>query len=196
MTRSNSVVPAMLSPGKALSKLAALGPLVLTVAGFTAEIVSGLPIGATTQTIPVTDVTGPYKGEKICYVCDFDKAPDVLAFFRDTSDATAKEIIQLNDLYLKNKSRNFKAVAMIIAGESAKKWLEELNRSAHIEIPLTYLTKGPKDVAVRVYNLNPAVANTFLVTVNRSVVANISDIGPEQFHRVAEATWEMLGAGR
>ena len=177
--RINSVAPAIFSPAKALSKLAALSPLVLTVAGFTAEIVSGLPIGATTQTIPVTDVTGPYKGEKICYVCDFDKAPDVLAFFRDTSDATAKEIIELNDLYLKNKSRNFKAVAMIIAGESAKKWLEELNRSAHIEIPLTYLTKGPKDVAVRVYNLNPAVANTFLVTVNRSVVANISDIGAE-----------------
>lgn len=196
LSRVDQVAPAILSPSKALWKLAVLGPLVLIAAGFAAEIVSGLPIGATTQTIPVTDVTGPYKGEKICYVCDFDKAPDVLAFFRDTSDATAKEIIQLNDLYLKNKSRNFKAVAMIIAGESAKKWLEELNRSAHIEIPLTYLTKGPKDVAVRVYNLNPAVANTFLVTVNRSVVANISDIGPEQFHRVAEATWEMLGAER
>src|SRR6516225_10855110 len=117
MTPISSVVAAIFSPAKALSKLAALCPLVLTVAGFTAEIVSGLPIGTTTQTIPVTDVTGPYKGEKICYVCDFDKKPDVLAFFRDTSDATAKQIIQLNDLYLKNKSRNFKAVAMIISGE-------------------------------------------------------------------------------
>ena len=78
MTGINSVAPAIFSPAKALSKLAALCPLVLTVAGFTAEIVSGLPIGATTQTIPVTDVTGPYKGEKICYVCDFDKAPNDL----------------------------------------------------------------------------------------------------------------------
>ena len=85
---------------------------------------------------------------------------------------------------------------MIIAGESSKKWLEELNRSEHIEIPLTYLTKGPKDVAVRVYNLNPAVANTFLITVNRSVVANISDIGPEQFNRVADAASEMLAGVR
>ena len=128
-------------------------------------------------------------GGRYCF-----KAPDVLAFFRDTSDATAKEIIQLNELYLKNKSRNFKAVAMIIEGESAKPWLEELNRSAHLEIPLTYFRKGPKDPAVRVYNLNPAVANTFLVTVNRSVVANFSDIEPDQFSRVSDATSEMLAS--
>src|SRR5262252_10384696 len=179
-----------------ISKFVVLCPTLLGVAALAADIVSGLPIGATTQSIPVSDVTGPHKGEHICYVCDFDKAPNVLAFFRDTSDATAKEIVQLNDLYLKNKSRNFKAVAMIVAGESSKKWLEELNRSAHIEIPLTFLTKGPKDVAVRVYNLNLAVANTFLITVNRSVVANISDIGPEQFNRVARAASEMLAGAR
>ncbi len=157
-----------------------------------ADLVSGPPIGATTQSIPVSDVTGPYKGEKICYVCDYDKAPNVLAFFRDTSDATAKEIVELNDLYLKNKSRNFKAVAMVIAGESTKKWLEDLNRTNHLEIPLTYFTKGPRDVAARVYSLNPAVANTFLVTVDRTVVANISDIAPDQFSRVADAASDML----
>ncbi|MBV8732931.1 MAG: hypothetical protein JO336_24240 [Acidobacteriia bacterium] len=175
---------------------ASLLPLLFVITVSAADVVSGLPVGATTQTIPVTDVTGPYKGEKICYVCDFDKAPDVLAFFRDTSDTTAKQIIQLNELYLKNKSRNFKAVAMIVAGETSKKWLEDLNRSAHLEIPLTFFTKGPKDVAARVYNLNPAVANTFLVTVNRTVVANISDIGFEQFTRVADATAEMLATAK
>jgi hypothetical protein len=179
-----------------LSKLAVVCPGLLCAAAWAADIVSGLPIGATTQSIPVSDVTGPHKGERICYVCDFDKAPNVLAFFRDTSDATAKEIVQLNDLYLKNKSRNFKAVAMIVSGENAKKWLEELNRSAHLEIPLTFFTKGPKDPAVRVYNLSPAVTNTFLVTVKRSVVANISDITPEEFNRVAGAASEMLATTR
>src|SRR5215469_7079974 len=179
-----------------LSKLAIVCPALLCAAAWAADIASGLPIGATTQSIPVSDVTGPHKGERICYVCDFDKAPNVLAFFRDASDATAKEILELNDLYLKNKSRNFKAVAMIVSGENAKKWLEELNRSAHLEIPLTFFTKGPKDPAARVYNLNPAVTNTFLVTVNRSVVANISDIAPEEFNRVSDAASEMLAKGR
>jgi hypothetical protein len=172
-------------------KLALAGGVVLGAA-VAAELVSGPAIGTTTQSIPVMDVTGQYNGELICYVCDYDALPNVLAFFRDTSDATAKQIIQLNELYLKNKSRNFKAVVMIQAGESSKKWLEELNRSTHLEIPLTYFRKGPKDPAAKVYSLNPAVANTFLVTVNRSVVANISDIAPEQFSRVAEAASEML----
>jgi hypothetical protein len=171
-------------------------PFLIAALARAADVISGPPVGATTMSIPVSDVTGPYKGQLICYVCDYDKAPDVLAFFRDTSEATAKEIIQLNELYLKNKSRNFKAVAMIIAGESAKAWLEDLNRTAHLEIPLTYFRKGPKDPAVRVYNLNPAVANTFLVTMDRSVVANISDIGPDQFNRVADATSEMLSKVR
>ena len=175
-----------------LATWAIVCPTLLAATAWADEIVSGLPIGATTQSIPVSDVTGPHKGERICYVCDFDKAPNVLAFFRETSDATARQIVQLNDLYLKNKSRNFKAVAMIIAGESSKKWLEELNRSAHLEIALTFFTKGPRDAAARVYNLNPAVKNTFLVTMNRSVVADISDIGPEQFNRVADAASEML----
>jgi hypothetical protein len=175
-----------------MSKLAILCPVLLVALAPAADIVSGPAVGATTMSIPVSDVTGPYKGTLVCYVCDYDKAPDVLAFFRDTSDATAKEIIQLNDLYLKNKSRGFKAVAMIIAGESSKPWLEDLNRTNHLEIPLTYFRKGPKDPAVRVYNLNPAVANTFLVTVNRSVVANLSDIAPDQFSRVSGATSEML----
>ena len=171
-------------------------PILLATVASAADVVSGPPVGATTMSIPVSDVTGQYKGQLICYVCDYDKAPDVLAFFRDTSDDTAKEIIQLNDLYLKNKSRGFKAVAMIVAGESSKQWLEDLNRSAHLEIPLTYFRKGPKDAAVRVYNLNPAVANTFLVSVNRSVVANISDIAPHQFSLVADATSQMLSSLR
>jgi hypothetical protein len=175
-----------------MTRLAGLA--LMGVAPFAAEITSGPPIGATTQSIPVIDVTGQYKGELTCYVCEYDKAPNVLAFFRDTSDATAKEIVQLNELYLKNKSRNFHAVAMIAAGESSKKWLEDLNRSAHLEIPLTFFRKGPKDAGLKAYNINPGVANTFLVTSNRSVVSSISDIGPDQFNRVADAASEMLAA--
>jgi hypothetical protein len=38
--------------------------------------------------------------------------------------------------------------------------------------------------------------NTFLVTVNRSVVANIYDIEPDEFNRVADATSEMLATVR
>ena len=172
--------------------LAILALLLPGAAAFAGEVRSGLPVGAPTESIPVSDVTGPYKGERICYVCDFENDPNVLAFFRDTSDATAKLIVQLNQLYVKNKARNFKAVVMIVAGADSKKWLEDLSRSANLEIPLTYFTKGPKDVAARLYKLNPEVQNTFLITVNRAVVANVSGIAPGEFAQVADATAHML----
>lgn len=157
-----------------------------------ADIISGLDVGAPTASIPVVDVTGPYQGQRICYVCEFQDAPNVLGFFRDTGDETAELIVQLNDLYVQHKAEGFKAVAMIVAGEDAKPWLEELNATEHLEIPLTYFRRGPRDVAARLYELNPEVANTFLVTVNRFVAANVADIHPDGFDAVATATAEML----
>lgn len=154
--------------------------------------VSGLEIGAPTQSIPVLDITGPYKGQRICYVCEFQDAPNVIAFFRDTGDETANLIVQLNDLYRQHEASGFKAVAMIVAGEDAAPWLERLNQSAHLDIPLTVFRRGPRDVAARLYKLNPEVENTFLVTVNRFVAANVANIRPDEFDRVARATAEML----
>jgi hypothetical protein len=165
-------------------------------AAFAQEVKSGLPIGTTTESIPVFDVTGPYKGERICYVCDFEEAPNVLAFFRDTSEDTARMIVQLNQLYLKNKARNFLAVVMVVAGESSKKWLEDLNRKEKLEIPLTYFYRGPKDVAARLYKINPEVHNTFLMTINRTVAANVSAISAGDFGQVVDATEKMLAAGK
>ncbi len=173
--------------------LAAMGSFLAGTAA-DAEIVSGLEVGAPTVSIPVLDVTGAYAGQRICYVCEFQDDPNVLAFFRDTGEDTAELIIRLNELYLAHKDENFKAVAAIIAGEEASAWLEELNAREHIEIPLVVLRRGPKDVAVRLYALNPEVENTFLVTVNRFVAANVSAIGPEDFAQVSEATLEMLAA--
>jgi hypothetical protein len=172
----------------------ALAALIATAVPVCAEVVSGLDVGAPTVSIPVLDVTGPYKGQAICYVCEFQNDPNVLAFFRDTGDSTAKLIVELNDLYVKNKGRNFKAVAMIIAGDTAKPWLEELQAQKHLEIPLVVLRRGPKDVAVRLYSLNPAVENTFLVTVDRFVAANVTGIEPGEFGRVADATATMLAS--
>ncbi len=174
------------------AKAGFLAFLLLCAGSLVAQIKSGLPAGTFTESIPVTDVTGPYKGERVCYVCEFEEAPNVLAFFRDASPETARLIVELNRLYVKNKARNFQAVAMIIAGEDSKKWLENLNKSEKLQIPLTFFTKGPKDVAARVYKLNPDVRNTFLVTVNRTIAGNISDIGPEEFGQVIEATDQML----
>ncbi len=173
-------------------KLAFLGLMLFGAGSLLAQVRSSLPVGSLTESIPVSDVTGPYKGERICYVCDFESLPNVLAFINGPSEDAAKLIVELNRLYLKNKARNFQSVVMVMAGSSSKKWLEDLNRAEKLEIPLTYFTKGLKDPGLKVYKLNPEVKNTFLVTVNRSVAANISDITPDEFVQVADATEKML----
>jgi len=169
--------------------LVAVTPRAAVVA---AGVESGLAPGAPTVSIPVVDVTGPYQGQRICYVCEFQDAPNVLAFFRDTGPETAELIARLNELYVRHRDRGFKAVAMIVAGEDAKPWLEELNARTDLEIPLTVFRRGPRDVAARLYELNPEAANTFLVTVNRFVVANVADITPGGFDAVVEGTTRML----
>jgi hypothetical protein len=177
---------------KNLSVVAAVGSMLVTTAVAFEDVISGLPAGAPTVSIPVLDVTGPYKGERICYVCEFQDFPNVLAFFRGTGDDTAELIIALNDLYVRNKDRDFRAVVMVAAGPDASTWLEDLSAAKGLEIPLTVFRKGPADLAGRLYELNPDVENTFLVTLDRFVVANVAGIEPAEFVRVTEATEEML----
>jgi thiol-disulfide isomerase/thioredoxin/rhodanese-related sulfurtransferase len=157
-----------------------------------AGVVAGLAPGTTTSTVPVLDVTGPYAGKRICYVCDFQDDPNVIAFFRDADDRTAELIVQLDKLYRQEKTKNFKAVAILVSGPDVAPWLKELSKSRIIEMPLTVLAQGPKDIGYRAYKLNPKVANTFLVTRNRVVEQNVSDIGPSGFDKVQQAASTML----
>jgi hypothetical protein len=177
---------------KLLSICCLAGLLLMSAPASAQSEISGLEVGAPTQSIPVLDITGPYQGKRICYVCEFQDDPNVLGFFRDTGEDTAALILQLNELYVQNRDSGFKAVAMIVAGEDAAPWLEELNESADIEIPLTVFRRGPRDVAARLYELDLEVENTFFVTLNRFVAANVADIRPDEFGRVVDATAEML----
>lgn len=164
----------------------------LLAAGAWAGEVAGPAPGKPTMSIPVLDVTGSYAGERICYVCEFNKDPNVIAFFRGADEQTAELIVQLDKLYRQERDRNFKAVAILIAGPDASPWLQELQQSRAIEIPLTVFARGPKDVGVRLYELDPEVHNTFLVTIDRFVQANVSDIGASEFDEVTQATLSML----
>ena len=172
--------------------LAAILVTGLFVTGPRAQVVSGLAAGTPTPSVPVLDITGAYAGKRTCYVCEFKDDPNVIAFFRDADEQTADLIVQLDKLYRQEKKRHFKAVAIVVSGPDAKPWLEELRKSRNIEIPLTVLNKGSKDVGVKLYKLDPKVRNNFLVTRNRTVDTNFSDIEPNSFDKVKQATLTML----
>jgi hypothetical protein len=161
-----------------------------------AGVVTGLEPGTPTPSVPVLDVTGAYAGTRTCYVCEFQDDPNVIAFFRDADEQTADLIVQLDKLYRQEKDKKFKAVAILVAGPDAKSWLEELDKSQGIEIPLVVLAKGPKDVGARLYKLDPKARNNFLVTLNRFVETNVSDIGPGEFDEVRQATLGMLAKSK
>ena len=156
------------------------------------SVVSSYKVGETTQSFTVYDVTGKYKGKRICYVCEYQDEPSVIGFFQKPDEKTAEFITKLNKLYEQNKARHLKAVAVIVSGMDAKPWLEQLNQAKGIEFPLVVLKKGPKDLAVRLYRLNPDVDNVFLVNINRKVTANISGIDTKDFQQVADAATKML----
>lgn len=158
-----------------------------------AAIQSGRPVGAPTPSFRVLDVTGKYKGQSTCYVCEYGTAPTILAFFRKTGDQTADLIVKLNEFAEKMAQKNLKAVAILVEGPDSRAWLEKLAQDKSIKIPLVVLVNGPKDLGVRLYKINTEADNTFLVNNKRAVIANFANINDNTFQEVADASSKMLG---
>jgi rhodanese-related sulfurtransferase len=156
-------------------------------------IQSGRPVGAVTPSFRVLDVTGQYKGQSTCYVCEYGNAPTILAFFRKTGDQTADLIVKLNQLAEQMAKKNLKAVAVLVEGPDSKAWLEKLAQDKSIKIPLVVLVNGPKDLGVRLYKINTDADNTFLVNNKRAVIANFANVNDTTFQEVADASSKMLG---
>lgn|SRR6185437_7693492 len=163
-----------------------------TAATSSGPITSGRPVGAVTPSFRVIDVTGKYKGQDTCYVCEYGEAPTVIAFFNNPSDQAADLIVKLNDLAKKESSKNFKAFVVMVNGPDSKPWLEKLAQDKGIQIPMVYLARGTKDLGVRLYKINPQAKNTFLVDDKRQVVTNLVNV--DDFQKVADASEKMLAS--
>ncbi|MBZ5696381.1 MAG: rhodanese-like domain-containing protein [Acidobacteriia bacterium] len=155
-------------------------------------ITSGRKVGDVTPSFRVIDVTGQYKGQDTCYVCEYGTAPTVIGFFQKPSPEAADLIVKLNGLVQSKK--NLKGFAVMIAGPDTKDWLEKLAADKGIKIPLVYLQKGPQDLGVRLYRINTQADNTFLVNDNRQVMSNHVNVTGDTFQQVADASTKMLAA--
>jgi hypothetical protein len=81
----------------------------------------------------------------------------------------------------------------MVNGKESKEWLENLAAKKGIKIPMVYLLQGPKDLGVRLYHINTAADNTFLVNDKRTVRTNLVNVTDNNFKEVAQATNKMLG---
>jgi len=155
-------------------------------------LTSGRPVGAVTPSLRVIDVTGKYKGQDTCYVCEYGTAPTVIGFFQKPSDQAADMIVKLNGLVQSNK--NLKGFIVMINGPESKDWLTKLAADKNITIPMVYLAKGTQDTGMRLYKLNPAADNTILVNDNRQVFANFVNTTDATFQNVVDASTKMLAS--
>lgn len=162
------------------------------VATTSGPITSGRPVGAVTPSLRVIDVTGKYKGQDTCYVCEYGTAPTVIGFFPKPSDEAAAMIVKLNALVESNK--NLKGFVVMIDGPESKDWLTKLAADKGITIPLVYFARGTQDTGMRLYKLNPAADNTILVNIGRQVYANFVNTTGETFQNVVDASTKMLAS--
>ena len=163
-----------------------------TTATTSGPLTSGRPVGAVTPSLRVIDVTGKYKGQDTCYVCEYGTAPTVIGFFQKPSDQAADMIVKLNGLVQSNK--NLKGFIVMINGPESKDWLTKLAADKNITIPMVYLAKGTQDTGMRLYKLNPAADNTILVNDNRQVFANFVNTTDATFQQVVDASTKMLAS--
>jgi rhodanese-related sulfurtransferase len=185
---SSTNTAANLQPAPA-SANAAAAQLPATASG---PITSGRSVGAVTPSLRVIDVTGKYKGQDTCYVCEYGPAPTVIGFFTKPSDQAADLIVKLDQLVKSQKG--LKGFAVIEEGSDSKAWLEKLTADKGIQIPLVYFARGLQDSGMRIYKLNPAADNTILVNDNRQVVANFVNVSGATFDQVQDASARMLAA--
>ncbi|MFZ0980431.1 MAG: rhodanese-like domain-containing protein [Candidatus Acidiferrales bacterium] len=174
------------------SSSAPAAPAGAAVATTSGPLTSGRPVGAVTPSLRVIDVTGKYKGQDTCYVCEYGTAPTVIGFFPKPSDQAADMIVKLNALVQANK--NLKGFVVMINGADSKDWLTKLAADKGITIPMVYFAKGTSDTGMRLYKLNPAAENTILVNVNRQVFANFVNTTDDTFQNVVEASTKMLAS--
>jgi rhodanese-related sulfurtransferase len=169
------------APAAATASAATSGPLV-----------SGRQVGAMTPSLRVIDVTGKYKGQDTCYVCEYGAAPTIIGFFNKPSDQAADLIVKLDALVKAQK--NLKGFVVMTEGADTKEWLEKLAADKGIQIPLVYFAKGAQDLGMRLYKLAPAADNTILVNTNRQVVANFVNVSDSTFGQVQDAAVKMLAS--
>lgn len=132
---------------------------------FAGELKSGLPVGDKVPAFNVRDITGPSKGETLCYRCKYGSRPVVTVFTREVNDSVTELISKIDGVVGKNKDAKMASFVCVITEDADKveKQLEKIAKDKNIKhVPLTIIegSTGPenyklsKDAAVTVMMWN------------------------------------------
>lgn len=121
-------------------------------------------------------------------------APVVMAFVKDDSEASTRLVEQIDRLVKEHQDRGLRGFVVFVAGPEKKEKLEALAAQRGITIPLTVLPKGLEDSALQKYRVDLNAANTVIVYRKKKAVYAATNVSPDAFGPVVEAT-KMVVAG-
>ena len=158
------------------------GGLVVAIVGLTAWAYAGCgtcgagataPAKTATVTPPFTvhDVTGPAKGQSLCYVCRYGGRPSFVVFTRSTGGHVRHLAKTVDKLVTDNKAKRLRAFVVLLGenSEANRAALAALAKDHNLTIPLTIAAdgaKGPKG-----YTL-PKDFDTLVLVSHRNKVHN------------------------
>ncbi|MBW3541546.1 MAG: hypothetical protein KY476_14860 [Planctomycetes bacterium] len=127
--------------------------LPLSASATAGDVDSGLKEDAFVGAFNVLDVTGPKKGESLCYRCRYGGRPVVSIFTRSIDDNLAKLVKQVDEQVGKNKDQQLSAFVVLLTDDpdAAEPKLAELAKKNGIEhTPLTIFDGkvGPPDYKI------------------------------------------------
>ena len=164
----------------------------LAVSAFAANVQSGLKPGTPTEAFQVVDVTGPHKGDQLCYRCSFGGDPVMAAFIKSSPAEAAGLLTAMQSVYDANKAKNLKSFVVFMGGPELGPAVAKVAAEKKLTIPLTVLPKGAKAADIAQYQINPEAANTILLWNKGTVRSNFVNVKPEGIESISKATADML----
>lgn len=164
---------------------------VLAVSAFAATVQSGLKPGETVNPFQVVDVTGPHKGEQLCYRCQYGANAVVAVFINKSGAADAGELLS-GVQKIVDQNKRLRSFVVFMSGPEMKNNLTKIAAEKKITIPLTVLPGGPRAADVGQYEINPEAQNTVLLWKQGTVKANFVNVNKTQLSGIEKAASEML----
>jgi hypothetical protein len=165
--------------GVSMKRFSAIATLCLVAVGGLAfaadeskELKSGLPVGAEVPAFNVRDITGPSKGETLCYRCKYGSKPVVTVFTREVNDTVTDLVKKIDAKVGANKDKKMAAFVVVVT-EDADKVEPKLEKIAKDEkitnTPLTIIegATGPPN-----YKLAKDAEVTVMMWVDSEVKVN------------------------
>lgn len=161
-----------------------------------AEIQSGLEKGNKVPAFDVKDVTGPHKGDELCYRCRYGNQPVVSIFAKEMSDEVVQLSKEIDNVVAKHRDEKMAGFVVLMSDnpEKAAPALTEVAAKHKIsQLPLTTFDgiKGPAG-----YKINEKADVTVMMWVEGKVKVSQglskSDLTKETIAKLVSETKTIL----